>query len=394
MNRNQSLSRAAVVLAISGLIALLALFAWNRWSRDDSSATVELCGYGSIKPIRETDDYPPEVVQAADRALTSVADDLSAQSQPTLQAVGHYAMLVAAMRRAGEADQRANPKCVDAPCQQRRWQLAREAARPQAQELARLAVASEDPGAYAMALFGCRLNREDEACAQLSIARWAQLDPDNAVPWFYLAEEAAARKNEVAQNEALLRAARAKTSDYQWSTVLAMADHPTASELAPASRLAYLVHLLGIYAAFPTPPYMAVLNACTAERMADSARKQLCSDLATMMTERSKSLLELSLGTTIGERAGWPADRVQRLRDEKEAVFFVDGNYWVAEDVHSCRFLAQLETRSRELLSVGELTSARQRIAASGRSVTELAQNWRELQRQRSDAAGEKAGSR
>ncbi|MGH6624194.1 MAG: hypothetical protein ACREBN_09490, partial [Burkholderiaceae bacterium] len=310
------------------------------------------------------------------------------------RAIGRYAKLVADMRRAGEREAQANPKCVDEQCLQRRLKLARETAGPGAQELARLAVASQDPGVYSMALFGCRLNPDDGPCAQLSIARWSQLDPGNAVPWFYLAEEAAAREDEAALNEALLRAARARTSDYQWSTVLAMIDHPVAQELAPAPRLVYLSHLLGIYAAFPSPPYKAVLNACKADRMVDPARKQVCSDLATMMTERSKSLLELSLGTAIGERAGWPPDRVQRLRDEKEAINFIEGKDWVPEDVHSCRFLEQLESRTKELSSMGELPSGRQKIAASGRPVSELAREWRELQRQRNEASGEKAVSK
>ena len=358
----------------------------------DGSAPVELCGYGKTKPIRTTDDYPPEVVEAAERAFTSVADRLSAQHQPTARAVGLYARLVAAVRRAGEDDQRLNPNCTDTPCIQRRFKAAAAAARPHAEELARLAVASQDPRTYSMALFGCRLNQDSGACSQLSVARWSQLEPDNAVPWFYIAEEGAARKDEAALSDALLRAGRAKTSDNHWSTIFAMAEDPAARELAPAPRLVYLSHLFGIYAAFPAPPYLAVSNACGVEKMADSARRQLCVDLATTLTERSKSLVEHSLGTAIGERGGWPADQVQRLRDEKDAVNIVDRKDWVAEDVHSCRFLEQLEVRTSELVNLGELAAARQKLAASGRSVAAMAQEWRDLQRQNSNTSKGTAG--
>jgi hypothetical protein len=396
MNRKMSRRRTALIVAACGLIAILGVLVW-KWDREgssDPSANVELCGYGKTHPIRQTDDYPPEVVKAADRAFTSVADDLSTRAQPTPRAVGLYAKLVTDMRRAGEREERANPNCVDEQCVQRRLKLAREAASPRAQELAQLASASQDAGAYSMGLFGCRLNREDGACAKLSIARWSELDADNAVPWSYLAEEAASRKDEVALSQALKRAANAQTSDYRGSTILVMAEHPIARQLAAAPRLVYLTHLLGIYAALPTPPHRAVSKACVADRMENSTRKQVCGELATMMTERSKSNHEFGLGTSIGERAGWPPDRVQRLRDEKEAVYFVEGKDWVPEDVHSCRFLEQLETRTRELSSIGELSSARQKIAASGRPVSELARDWRELQRQRSEASDGKAASK
>lgn len=360
----------------------------------DGSVQVELCGYGKTRPIRTTDDYPLEVVRAAEGAFSSAAERLSAQAQPAARAVGLYARLVAAVRRAGDENQRVNPNCTDAPCVQRRLHAASDAAKPHAEELARLAVASHDPRAYSMARFGCRLNRDSGACAQLSVGRWAQLEPDNAVPWFYLAEEAAARKDEAALSEALYRAGRAKTSDYHWSAIFAMAEDPAARELAPASRLVYLSQLLGIYAALPAPTYLAVGNACSPDNMADSTRRQLCVDLATMMTERSKSLHEHSLGAAIGERGGWPADRVQRLRDEKDAINVVDRKDWVPEDVHSCRFLEQLEARINELVKLGELASVRQKLAASGRSVGTMAQEWRDSQRRDSNASKGTAGSK
>ena len=388
------LRRAAIVLATSSLLGVLAVVAWLALDRSgpgpaspDRSGNVELCGYGSTHPIRSTGDHPPEVSKAADATFSSVADAMASQSKARIQAVGLYAKLVAAMRRAGDENQGLTGDCADEPCQQRRWKIAREAAGPHSQKLARLAVASQDPGAYALALYGCRLNRDDGACAQLSAAQWSQLEPDNAVPWFYVAEEAAARKDEAAMSEALLRASRAKTSDYYWSTVLAMAETPAAGELDSAPRLVYLSQLLGIYAALPAPPYLAVRQACTADRMADSTRRQQCLDLATMMTERSKSLVELSLGTAIGERGGWPADRVQRLRDEMDAISFIGQSEMLADDVHSCRFLELLKVRIGELNVLGELPSARRRLAASDRSVAVLAQGWRDLPRQRSSAS-------
>ena len=388
-----SIRKAAIVLAVCCLLGLLAVLAWyakhqvgSGSASSDRPGSVELCGYGNTQPIRDTGDYPAEVIKAADVTFSNVADAMASQSHPRTQAVGLYAKLVVAMRRAGDEYRGLAGDCADEPCVQRRWKIAREAAGPHSQKLARLAVASKDPGAYALALYGCRLNRDDGACAQLSVAHWAEIEPINAVPWFYLAEDAASRKDEAAQNEALLRASLAKTSDYYGSTVLAMAEHPAARELASAPRLVYLSQLLGIYAALPAPTYLAVSQACAADRMTDSTRRQQCLNLATMMTERSKSLVEFSLGTAIGERGGWPADRVQRLRDETDAISFIGQSAILADDVHSCRFLELLEVRTGELNALGELASARRRLATSDRSVADLAQGWRE-QQQRSSAS-------
>ena len=133
----------------------VSLLAWHEWDRTDHEAAgpaspepagkVELCGYGSTKSIRTTSDYPPEVISAAEQAFSNVAASLVAQSPPQTQAVGLYAKLVAAMRRAGEEDQRLHADCVDEPCVQRRWKVAKEAAGPPAQELARLALVFAGP---------------------------------------------------------------------------------------------------------------------------------------------------------------------------------------------------------------------------------------------------------
>jgi hypothetical protein len=285
---SSSKRRTAVAIAGCGLLAVLAWLAWIGSDRDtpemveaptergtnkvpsklaspgsttpDPAGTVELCGYGVTQPIRDTSDYPPGLINIAETTLAKVAEDLMAQPQANLRAVGLYAKLVVAMRRAGDEDRARYPDCADEPCTQRRANAARQAAEPHAQGLAQLALTSKEPSAYAIALFGCRLNRDDGACAQLSNASWSQLEPGNAVPWLYLADDAATRKDEVAMSEALSRAARAETSDDHRATVLAMAQRPAARDLPAAPRLVYLSQLLGIYAALPAPPYVAISN--------------------------------------------------------------------------------------------------------------------------------------
>ena len=91
---------------------------------------------------------------------------------------------------------------------------------------------------------------------------------------------------------------------------------------------------------------------------------------------------------------GRPIDHAVLLDLEKDAINVVDRKDWVPEDVHSCRFLEQLEARINELVKLGELASVRQKLAASGRSVGTMAQEWRDSQRRDSNASKGTAGSK
>jgi hypothetical protein len=303
------------------------------------SNRVELCGYGPISPVRTTTDYPLAVRNAADQALAAIAKDLQARPRAKDQAIGLYAQLVSDMGRAAEDDERNYPDCSDERCIERRWRAARAAALPYAQAAARLAVASQDPHAYAMGLLACRLNWGEGVCRQLSTPGWARSDPDNAIPWLYQADEALARNDSAAITEALTRAARAKKSDLVWPSILMLAEHPIARGLAPAPRLVLLTHVFGVYAAFPIPPYRAVADRCKPESMKETQNRQLCSDLATLMTEHSSSVIEFNFGIKVGENSGWPPERVQRLRDVVDAIRFVEQTVVDVNDIQSCRFL-------------------------------------------------------
>jgi hypothetical protein len=387
---------AAAAAGMVGLLVVVALW-WQRERVGPASGagadTVELCGYGPIAPVRSIDDYPADVVKAAEQAFTAIGAELRAQNSPRAQALGLYLQIVQSVRQAGQDFERREEKCDDAGCIQRQIRAAAQAAAPAAQSLARLAASAQDPTVYALAVYGCRLN-QDDACAQLSKSRWAQLAPDNAVPWLWLASEAHASKDEAALINALQRAARAKTSEHEWSAILRTAEHAQALELAPAARAVLLGRLIGIYSAFPAPAYLELTEECAKDQLAAPARRQLCDELATMLTERSASMLELWVGTKIGEQVGWPPDRLQRLRDEKDAIQRLSAGDWQPEDLYSCRFVEFAEERVRELATLGELRAGRQRIAASGRPASELAREWRQLQQQREAALRNDAAAR
>ena len=110
--------------------------------------------------------------------------------------------------------------------------------RARVEQMARLAVASQDPYVYAMALEACHGLRpaEGSSCALLSRAQWVRLDPDNAVPWQALAAEARERDEPQAESAALQLAARALRSDVHAGWLPRLVDKALGAQAAPLQR--------------------------------------------------------------------------------------------------------------------------------------------------------------
>lgn len=78
---------------------------------------------------------------------------------------------------------------------------------------------------------------------------------------------------------------------------------------------------------------------------------------------------------TLGERAGWPADKVASLRERKDAISQVSSTF--PGNPERCDGMRQIQTRMEGILREGELASAQHRIGKTGRTTAELAREWR-----------------
>jgi hypothetical protein len=349
---------------------------------------VELCGVGRVPVQSDGDVYPQHVLIAAQAAIDRFVAAMATGDHPRQRAVGLYVQMGSSAMAAAAEHRSRYPEChSDERCIGQILAVARKAAAPFTVQLARQAMGSQDPRVYALAYYACQKSAGSQqaggACSQVSPARWAQLEPDNAVPWLALA---AATGSGDERMEALTRASKAAASRLHWDAVTELNGHPGVRALDPATRLLFYTYVMGTWAAFPMPSLLAVTQSCGPGVQADQARRQLCSDLAEMLTERSATLLELSIGTSIGERAGWSAERVSALRDRKDAISQIGSEIWAGQDVSSCQFLEKLEVRATELTREGELNAAERQILESGRSVEALAVQWREAQRSRGEA--------
>lgn len=351
--------------------------------RPDLSASpdhVEVCGLGWVKLKKFEDPLPATTYTAADAAIHQATTALMERGSGVERAVGMYLRRGTEWIRALEEHRAANPGCDQNPtCAAQSMQLARDASLRASQAFAREGLATLDGKFYAVAYYACNRGVEGRVttgdCAQYSAARWAQLEPQNATPWLMLAAAAQDRKDDVARDEALRRASKAAYADYHLESLFLLADQPAIRALDPAGRLAVIVRLTGLWAAFATPPLQPALQACAASAVVDPERKLMCSDLARVFTENGADLLQFSVGASIGERAGWPPERVAALRERLDAVKLVTST--IPDNMWSCESMRKWESRLEGMLKHGELWSAERMVAATGRSTAELAREWR-----------------
>jgi predicted PhzF superfamily epimerase YddE/YHI9 len=125
------------------------------------------------------------------------------------------------------------------------------------------------------------------------------------------------------------------------------------------------------------PGLKTLMQHCDTTAVRDGNRLQVCADLAELMAKRSTSLLDMAIGQALGARVGWPSERLQALRQERDAMSqamkpmaIATGTEW------SC---AQIERETRWALDrgqFGEIGAARMLIARTGQNVAALARQY------------------
>jgi len=229
--------------------------------------------------------------------------------------------------------------------------------------LAQLAFRARDPGVYGLAMQVCQ--RADagqaSACGMLSTQVWAQLDPDNAAPWLWMASEAAKAGNVDGEDDAMNHAARARRNDLGYGRVVGTAlNFLPQDEASLAGSYAWAMEVVNIDASLPLTSYNAAGRYCGESAVRDPNRRQVCGDVAELLFTRSTTLLDRSMGAAIGRRVGWPAERLDAGKKEREAMTvaqraqMLDGAH--ATDCAQARRSLQL---LRDVSARGELQALR-----------------------------------
>jgi len=363
-------SLPAPVVADTGLLA-----AALRWPGARNGID---CESGAAK--RAVD---PQSIARRDRtttkALGAIAAELAASAAPADHALGLYVQMAAAAVDIHTQFAQQNPQCGQDPsCGPREDAALLQGARPYLDGLAAIATASSDPAAYGLAYLSCTGTdgTAPGGCAQLSARQWAQIEPQNALPWLFVAGEASGQSQAPLVADAVFRASQAHGIDSHWRLYAKLLDASALQGQGVDVRNDVAIAAMGMAAATRFAPYQPVFAYCASDALADANRRQVCDDLANMLTEHADTTTGLMVGTRMGERLGWPATRLDALRARRDAYYQLAVDR-IGSDPESCASLARQRAWIAQTLAYGETGASERAIAASGQTVAQLARRRR-----------------
>jgi hypothetical protein len=297
----------------------------------------------------------------AEIANRIIADALSKFVQSKNLQEKATGLLIATMQAnlaAMELERLNTPGCkAGEPCFFKQFEAQLLATTVNSEPLVKLALDSNDASVYAAALYACG-PAKGGACASLSYARLAEIEPDNAAAWLMVASEAETKKDSVARALALKRAASAKGYDRHvpsLAPIFLLDSVQTKSALAQSTVAAKLNDFgINIGGAQLT---QGVLNHCNRPDPMDAATSATCEALATKLIEKDKTLIGAQIPLMIGTKIGWNAERLKPLNDEMEAAtgkILQDIN---DTDKFTCDRLAKTTQMLQRSLTLGQRAS-------------------------------------
>jgi hypothetical protein len=325
--------------------------------KPDHSDEIEVCGIGKVK--LDPDDLP---------AHGNYFEALSKSARL------HW---LATLRKSDDDRARAGGLYLEGILDRDSPQKDSEAARG---ELVQLAAATKDPAIFALAYIKCAKDGGDLAsCPQFNLDDWAHSDADNAVPWLQLAAKARREGDGTAEASAMAHAAQAhQYQTYSWS-VFSFAQSAMPNDVTATERWILTTQVIGVEAAM-LAPFQPLFQYCSHDAQSDIAVHRQCSALAELMVGKAATLLDLSVGKSLGARVGWPAERVDGLTQETKASMWAINEMTGTDPKQqwTCDGVARGNAYMTQLAELGERGLARQGIEDSGESVAELSRKYDE----------------
>lgn len=317
---------------------------------------IEVCGVGRVKVDAAGEPVDAEVMKATVEKTRQVALD---RVLPVLAGSPDEAV-----RAAGLLLQSGDDRQRDA--------------------LARLAVGTQSPEVYRIALLACRKNRDDGVCQMLSAEQLARIDPQSLSTWLDVVADAQARGDAAAVDEALYRASRTTRAGASRFADLVMNRLP--AEM-PAFEKALVAGQITGFQSVDQPAYQVARQHCSDANVRDSNRQQTCLALAEVFSTQGTTLRDLSLGIEIGRRTGWSALRVATAVEESDALMQLSNVNARATRQPSCDNVEKTTRRVTDMGREGELVVLRRQLKQSPDSAAVLAARFREMPPLRAAAA-------
>jgi hypothetical protein len=190
-----------------------------------------------------------------------------------------------------------------------------------------LAIGSNDPSIYALALQQCGAWNWDMTagpCQGLSLEHFAQIDPNNATPWLWIAARANRNGNYAQANDALSRAASASNFQSYLSVMSAVALDALPADFTPLEKATAGADLVSISLIGSSP---GLVNLCSPEALQVPQRNDQCSNLANLLSTQGTTSIDVAMAAILAKRLGWPEDKRTALRNEANSYVHVIATY-------------------------------------------------------------------
>ena len=293
------------------------------------------------------------------------------------KATGMYLFAQQAGRDAAASERLNYPGCKNNnECSSKPFYAAQAAIPVNAEPLVNLALDSNDISVYATALYACS-GSTTGACAKISYARWAQMEPNNAAAWMMVASEAEKRKDSAARAAALQRAVSASDYKTRLPTLVEVLASDEIQAQTPIVLASTLSMVIGMNAASSIPSMVGFGRHCGRLENMDESRRATCDALATKMAEKDETLMGLMMARSIGERTGWSAERLQPLKDEFEVYTGQIFDGISTENMFSCEAVSKQNQLLLRTFTLGERGAMREIVKNSGKTLAELAAIYR-----------------
>jgi hypothetical protein len=230
-------------------------------------------------------------------------------------------------------------------------------------ELVQLAAGGSDPALYAIAVGLCQTNEVSDAvttgaCQRISLTEWSRTDPGNAMPWIAVAQAARARGDFQAEAAAFTRGAEARTMRSPGESMFQFGLQEVPRDATPAEKASLSIELIGQEVAFIGPELSEVMRYCSADAIKQTQIRKDCTAVAELLVGPETTLLYFSLGAKLGERVGWPVERVHQLTDEKEELLRLAASNTLIP--RSCDAISRINTFINERERLGEIGALRE----------------------------------
>jgi hypothetical protein len=345
--------------------------------KDFKNQTPEVCGLSAAEAKAFIASNGMFFSETTSRALADATSKFVQSNNVHEKATGLYLFALQAGGDAAESERVNYPGCESSDdCVLKPYQARQKAVPVNAEPLVTLALESNDISVYATALYACS-GSTTGACAKISYARWAQMEPDNAAAWMMAASEAEARKDSAARASALQRAVSANDYNTRFPILTDVLVSDEIQDQPPMQLASTLSTIVGLNAASTIGSLVGLGRHCARLEVMDEPRRVMCDALATKMAEKDETLFGVMMAKSIGERSGWSAERLQPLKDEYEVFAGHAFEGMFGEKMFTCEAVSIGNQKLLHMLALGERGATREFVKQSGKTLAEMAAEYR-----------------